>query len=46
MEQTVQDVGEPMSQMYLKQRRGEHDSEGGHQLVLTLLQNLKAVGGR
>lgn len=31
-----------MSRVYLKQRRGEHDGEGGHQLVLALLQNLKA----
>lgn len=27
--------------LYLKQRRGEHDGEGSHQLVLTLLQSLK-----
>lgn len=39
MEQT--DQGEERH-AYLKQRRGEHDSEGSHQLVLTLLQNLKA----
>lgn len=28
--------------MYLKQRGGEHDGEGSHQLVLTLLLNLNA----